>query len=52
MKTVANADGWTRIRADVEEVMIEDDKAVGVRLKGGEEIRAGALWVQPVSCPR
>ncbi len=43
LKTVADAGGWTRIRADVEEIMIEKGKAVGVRLKGGEEIQAGAI---------
>ncbi len=37
---VAKAGGWTRIRADVEEIMVERGRAVGVRMAGGEEIRA------------
>ena len=37
---VAKAGGWTRVRADVEEILIEKNRAVGVRLKGGEELRA------------
>jgi len=40
LKTVANAGGWTRISTGVEEILIEKGKAVGVRLKNGEEIRA------------
>ncbi|MFT7582141.1 MAG: all-trans-retinol 13,14-reductase [Myxococcota bacterium] len=41
LKTVAKAGGWTRISTDVEEILVEDGKAVGVRLKKtGEEIRA------------
>lgn len=40
LRTVAKAGGWTRIRADVEQILIEGDRAVGVRLVGGEEIRA------------
>ncbi len=40
LKTVADADGWTRILADVEEILIEGGRATGVRLAGGEEIRA------------
>lgn len=38
--TVAQAGGWTRIRADVEQIMVEGGAAVGVRLTSGEEIRA------------
>jgi all-trans-retinol 13,14-reductase len=38
--TVHQAGGWTRIMADVERVLVESGRAVGVRLKGGEEIRA------------
>ncbi len=40
LRTVAEAGGWTRIRADVQEIIIEGGKAVGVRLPEGEEIRA------------
>jgi all-trans-retinol 13,14-reductase len=37
---VAEAGGWTRVRADVEQILVEDGRAIGVRLAGGEEIRA------------
>jgi all-trans-retinol 13,14-reductase len=40
LRTVAEAGGWTRIRADVQEILIEGGRAVGVRLPEGEEIRA------------
>lgn len=40
LRTVAEAGGWTRIKAGVEEILVENGTAVGVRLKGGEEIRA------------
>jgi len=40
LSTVANAGGWTRIRADVAEILVENGRAVGVRLRDGEEIRA------------
>jgi len=43
LTTVAESGGWTRICADVEEILIEGGRAVGVRLTGGEEIRAGAV---------
>ena len=36
---VANRQGWTRIGADVEEILVEGGRAVGVRLTDGEEIR-------------
>jgi all-trans-retinol 13,14-reductase len=39
LSTVADAGGWTVIRADVEEILIEDGQAVGVRLKSGQRIR-------------
>jgi all-trans-retinol 13,14-reductase len=39
-KTIADAGGWTTIRADVQEIILEDDRAVGVRLDGGDEVRA------------
>lgn len=39
--TVARAGGWTRISTDVERILIEGGRAVGVRVaKTGEEIRA------------
>ncbi len=37
---VAQNGGWTRLRADVEEILIRDNAVAGVRLVGGEEIRA------------
>lgn len=40
LQTVADAGGWTRICADVSEILVEGGKAVGVRLDDGEEIRA------------
>ncbi len=40
LKTVADAGGWTRIVADVEQILIEGGRAVGVRMAGGEEHRA------------
>ncbi|MEO1271495.1 MAG: FAD-dependent oxidoreductase, partial [Myxococcota bacterium] len=40
LRTVADAGGWTRIRADVDQILIEGGRAVGVRLVDGEEIRA------------
>lgn len=43
LRTVADAGGWTRIRAEVDHILIEDGAAVGVRMKDGEEIRAGRV---------
>lgn len=43
LQTVADAGGWTRIRADVAEIVVEGGRAVGVRLTSGEEIRARAV---------
>ena len=45
LRTVADAGGWTRINADVEEILVHRGKAIGVRLRGkdgapGEEILA------------
>lgn len=40
LKLVADAGGWTRICADVQEIVIEGGRAVGVRLADGETIRA------------
>ena len=48
LRTVAANGGWTKIRADVEEILIEGGAAVGVRLAGkdgedGEVIRADRI---------
>ncbi len=40
LRTVANAGGWTRVQADVKEILVENGRAAGVRLTSGEEIRA------------
>lgn len=40
LQNVSEAGGWTRIRAEVDEIMVDRGVAIGVRLKGGEEIRA------------
>ncbi len=40
LRTVAEAGGWTRIVADVSEIIVEKGRAVGVRMADGEEIRA------------
>lgn len=40
LRTVADAGGWTRIRADVEQILVDGDRAVGVRLTDGTEYRA------------
>ncbi len=40
LATVASAGGWTRIGADVAEILVENGRAAGVRLAAGEEIRA------------
>ena len=40
LKTVADAGGWTRISTDVQSILIEKGKAVGVTLADGSEIRA------------
>lgn len=41
--TVSRAGGYTRIHADVQQIMVENERAVGVRLTTGEEIRAGRV---------
>lgn len=43
LKTVADAGGWTRIKASAARIVIEGDRAVGVELEGGEVIRAGGV---------
>lgn len=40
METVAGAGGWTRISAEVEGLLLDGRRAAGVRLKGGEVLRA------------
>ena len=40
LQTVADAGGWTAIRADVDEILVDGDRAKGVRLKDGREIAA------------
>lgn len=43
LRTVADAGGWTAIRADVKRVSVEDGAAVGVELGDGRTIRAGRV---------
>lgn len=43
LRTVAEAGGWTRICADVQEIVLEGGRAVGVKMVDGEVIRAGAV---------
>lgn len=43
LDTVARAGGWTRIVADVQQLVLEKGRAVGVRLANGEALRAGAV---------
>ncbi len=40
LKTVEDAGGYTRISADVAQILVENGVAVGVRMRDGEEIRA------------
>ena len=40
LQTVADAGGWTRIVADVDQILVEDDRAVGVSLTNGDTYRA------------
>jgi all-trans-retinol 13,14-reductase len=40
---VAAAGGWTTVRADVEQIVIEQGRAVGVRLRDGQELRANRI---------
>lgn len=40
LRTVVDGGGWTRINADVDKILIEGGKAVGVKLSDGAEIRA------------
>lgn len=40
LRTVADQGGWSRVRADVKEILLEQGRAVGVRMADGEELRA------------
>lgn len=40
LRTVAAAGGWTRICADVSQIVVENGRAVGVKMADGEVIRA------------
>ena len=42
-RTIAETGGWTRVGASVQDLLLEDEAVVGVRLEGGEEIRAGRV---------
>lgn len=43
VKGIEKFGGQVRLRAEVEEVLIEEGRAVGVRLKGGEQLYARAV---------
>src|SRR5690606_25420557 len=43
LATVAKGGGWTRVRADVSEILVERGRAAGVRLANGDIIRAKAV---------
>ncbi|MCB9477490.1 MAG: NAD(P)/FAD-dependent oxidoreductase [Deltaproteobacteria bacterium] len=43
LKTVEESGGWTRIRSEVDEILVKGGKAVGVRLKNGDEISADRI---------
>lgn len=43
LATVAQAGGWTRIKADVKEIIIENNQAIGVQLANGEK-----LWAKKI----
>ena len=40
LRTVADAGGWTAIRTEVDQILVRNEKAVGVRLGDGREIAA------------
>lgn len=44
-RTISEGGGWTRIVADVDEVLVEGGRATGVRLADGEEIRARRVFL-------
>ncbi len=43
LKTVADAGGWTRIKASVKRIVVSKGRAAGVELDDGEIIRAGKV---------
>jgi all-trans-retinol 13,14-reductase len=43
LRTVADAGGWTRIVADVAQILVENGRAVGVKMTDGEQIRAARV---------
>jgi all-trans-retinol 13,14-reductase len=43
LRTVADAGGWTRICTDVDQILVENGRAVGVKMVDGEEIRAARV---------
>ncbi len=43
LKTVAEAGGWTRIVASVDQLLVEGGRVTGVRMSDGEEIRASRV---------
>jgi all-trans-retinol 13,14-reductase len=43
LSTVAQAGGWTRISTPVQEIVVSNGRAVGVRLDDGETIRASRI---------
>ncbi len=42
-RTIETAEGEVRVRAEVERILVERGRAIGVRLRGGEEILAPAI---------
>lgn len=40
LRTVSDGGGWTSIRSDAQEIIVEGGRAVGVRLSNGQEVRA------------
>ncbi|HYD39249.1 MAG TPA: NAD(P)/FAD-dependent oxidoreductase [Anaeromyxobacter sp.] len=42
-RTIEEAGGQVRVRAEVEEILVRDGRAAGVRLRGGEEVLAPAV---------
>lgn len=43
LRTVADAGGWTAVNADVDEILVKDGRACGVRLKDGRTIEASRV---------
>jgi len=44
LNTVSKAGGWTCIATDVAQILIENNRAVGVELQNGEQIRAKRIF--------